>query len=59
MKITDSDVIRFHLRVIHGINVKSVESKTERLFASGEKVFGVPLENLSRRFIPEFGLVPG
>ncbi|XP_019726281.1 rho GTPase-activating protein 11B-like isoform X2 [Hippocampus comes] len=59
MKITDSDVIRFHLQVIHGINVKSVESKTERLFASGAKVFGVPLENLSRRFIPEFGLVPG
>ncbi|XP_051908065.1 inactive Rho GTPase-activating protein 11B-like isoform X3 [Hippocampus zosterae] len=59
MKITDSDVIRFHLRVLHGINVKSVESKTERLFASGAKVFGVPLENLSRRFIPEFGLVPG
>ncbi|XP_037100569.1 rho GTPase-activating protein 11B-like [Syngnathus acus] len=59
MKITDSDVIRFHLQLIHGINVKSVERKTERHFASGAKIFGVPLENLSRSFIPEFGLVPG
>ncbi|XP_077367469.1 rho GTPase-activating protein 11A-like [Festucalex cinctus] len=59
MNITDSDAIRLHLQVIHGINVKSVVRKTERIFVSGAKVFGVPLQNLSRTFIPEFGLVPG
>ncbi|XP_061610040.1 inactive Rho GTPase-activating protein 11B-like [Phyllopteryx taeniolatus] len=59
MKVTDGDVIRCHLQVMHGINVKGVERKTDRLFVGGAKVFGVPLENLSRNFIPEFGLVPG
>ncbi|XP_061669119.1 rho GTPase-activating protein 11A-like [Syngnathoides biaculeatus] len=59
MKVTDSGVIRFHLQVMHGINVKSIERKTERVFIGGAKIFGVPLENLSRSFIPEFGLVPG
>ncbi|XP_077444073.1 inactive Rho GTPase-activating protein 11B-like [Stigmatopora argus] len=58
MKITDSELICCHLRVLHGIHVKSIESKTERGFVRGTKVFGVPLENLSRSFIPEFGLVP-
>ncbi|XP_078146201.1 inactive Rho GTPase-activating protein 11B-like [Centroberyx gerrardi] len=58
MKITDSNVIRFHLRVIHGITIKSCERKKERLFMGGTKIFGVPLENLQRRYIPEFGLVP-
>uniref|UniRef100_A0A3Q3FN99 Rho-GAP domain-containing protein n=1 Tax=Labrus bergylta TaxID=56723 RepID=A0A3Q3FN99_9LABR len=41
---TDRNVMRFHLRVIYGI--------------TRCKVFGVPLENLPRRYIPEFGLVP-
>ncbi|XP_061842749.1 inactive Rho GTPase-activating protein 11B-like [Nerophis lumbriciformis] len=58
MKVTDNNVIRFHLQVIHGINVRSVERKNNRLFLGGAKVFGVPLENLPRCFISEFGLVP-
>lgn len=58
MKVTDSNVIRFHLQVLHGITVRSFEKKKERLFIGGAKIFGVPLENLPRRYIPEFGLVP-
>ncbi|CAK6962812.1 rho GTPase-activating protein 11A-like isoform X3 [Scomber scombrus] len=58
MKATDRNVILFHLQNIHGITVKSFEKKKERLFIGGTKVFGVPLENLARRYIPEFGLVP-
>ncbi|XP_075314581.1 inactive Rho GTPase-activating protein 11B-like [Odontesthes bonariensis] len=58
MKITDSNVIRFHLQVLYGISAKNSEKKKERLFISGAKVFGVPLENLPRQYIPEFGLVP-
>ncbi|TWW68790.1 Neuroendocrine protein 7B2 [Takifugu flavidus] len=58
MKVTDSSVIRFHLQVLHGITVKSIEGRKDRLFISGAKIFGVPLENLPRRYIPEFGLVP-
>ncbi|XP_044185461.1 rho GTPase-activating protein 11A-like isoform X1 [Thunnus albacares] len=58
MTITDRNVIRFHLQNIHGITVKTFEKKKERLFISGTKIFGVPLENLARRYIPEFGLVP-
>lgn len=58
MKVTDTSVICFHLQVLHGITVKSVERRKERLFISGAKVFGVPLESLPRRYIPEFGLVP-
>ena len=58
MKVTDSNVIRFHLQVLYGITVKSIEKKKERLFVGGVKIFGVPLENLARRYIPEFGLVP-
>lgn len=58
MKITDSNVIRFHLQVLYGISVKNFEKKKGRLVYSGAKVFGVPLENLARQYIPEFGLVP-
>lgn len=58
MKITDSSVICFHLQVLHGITVKSIEGRKGRLFVGGAKIFGVPLENLPRRYIPEFGLVP-
>lgn len=58
MKVTDTSVIRFHLQVLHGITVKSIERRRDRLFISGAKVFGVPLESLPRRYIPEFGLVP-
>lgn len=58
MRATDSSVICFHLQVLHGITVKSVERRKDRLFISGTKVFGVPLESLPRRYIPEFGLVP-
>lgn len=58
MKVTDSRVIRFHLQVLHGITVKSIEGRKDRPFISGAKIFGVPLENLPRRYIPEFGLVP-
>ncbi|XP_054475071.1 neuroendocrine protein 7B2 [Anoplopoma fimbria] len=58
MKVTDSNVIRFHLQVIYGITVKRLEKKKERLFIGGAKVFGVPLENLPRQYIHEFGLVP-
>ncbi|MEQ2202800.1 hypothetical protein XENOCAPTIV_016135 [Xenoophorus captivus] len=58
MKITDSNVIRFHLQVLYGISVKNFEKKKGRLICSGAKVFGVPLENLARKYIPEFGLVP-
>ncbi|XP_030577153.1 rho GTPase-activating protein 11A [Archocentrus centrarchus] len=58
MEITDSNVIRFHLQVLYGISVKSLEKKKERLFMSGSKIFGIPLENLPRCYIPEFGLVP-
>ncbi|XP_070706001.1 rho GTPase-activating protein 11A-like [Pempheris klunzingeri] len=58
MKVTDSNVIQFHLQVIYGISVKSSEKKKKRVFIGGAKTFGVPLENLPRRYIPEFGLVP-
>lgn len=58
MKVTDSNVIRFHLEVLHGITVRSFDRRKERLFVGGTKIFGVPLENLPRRYIPEFGLVP-
>ncbi|XP_026197404.1 rho GTPase-activating protein 11A isoform X2 [Anabas testudineus] len=58
MKVTDRNVIRFHLQVLYGITVKNFEKKKERLSVSGSKIFGVPLENVSRRYIPEFGLVP-
>ncbi|XP_068564524.1 rho GTPase-activating protein 11A-like isoform X2 [Cebidichthys violaceus] len=58
MKVTDSNVIRFHLQVLYGITVKSFVKKKERLSVSGAKIFGVPLENLPRQYIPEFGLVP-
>ncbi|XP_039874526.1 neuroendocrine protein 7B2 [Simochromis diagramma] len=58
MKLTDSNVIRFHLQVLYGISIKSLEKKRERLMISGSKIFGVPLENLPRCYIPEFGLVP-
>ena len=58
MKITDSNVIRFHLQILHGITVKSLEKKKKRLLLGGSKIFGVPLENLARKYIPEFGLVP-
>lgn len=58
MKVTDSNVIRFHLQVIYEISVKSFEKRKERLFIGGAKIFGVPLEHLPRRYIPEFGLVP-
>ncbi|XP_028460442.1 neuroendocrine protein 7B2 [Perca flavescens] len=58
MKVTDNNVIRFHLQVIYGITVKSSEKKKERLFIGGTKLFGVPLEILPRQYIPVFGLVP-
>lgn len=58
MKVTDSNVIRFHLQILYGITVKNFERKRERLFISGAKIFGVPLENVARRYIPEFGLIP-
>ncbi|XP_041830939.1 inactive Rho GTPase-activating protein 11B-like [Melanotaenia boesemani] len=58
MKVTDNNVIRFHLHILYGISVKSFEKKKERILISGSKVFGVPLENLPRQYIPEFGLVP-
>ncbi|XP_047430325.1 neuroendocrine protein 7B2 [Mugil cephalus] len=59
MKVTDRNVIQFHLQVLYGISVKNLEKKRERLLIiTGSKVFGVPLENLPRRYIPEFGLVP-
>lgn len=58
MKVTDKNVIRFHLQVLYGITVKSFEKKREKLSISGAKVFGVALENVPRRYIPEFGLIP-
>ncbi|XP_076613024.1 inactive Rho GTPase-activating protein 11B-like [Chaetodon auriga] len=58
MKVTDSNVIRFHLQVLYGITTRSFEKKRERLFIGGAKVFGVPLESLARQYIAEFGLVP-
>lgn len=58
MKVTDSNVIRFHLQILHGITVKNFNGKKDRLLIGGSKVFGVPLENLPRQYIPEFGLVP-
>ncbi|XP_054910140.1 neuroendocrine protein 7B2 [Poeciliopsis prolifica] len=58
MKITDSNVIRFHLQALYGIHVKNFAKKKGKLVYTGAKVFGVPLENLPRRYIPEFGLVP-
>ncbi|KAM6915044.1 inactive Rho GTPase-activating protein 11B-like [Xenentodon cancila] len=58
MKVTDSNVIRFHLQVLYRISIKNFEKKKERLFISGARIFGVPLEHLPRQYIPEFGLVP-
>uniref|UniRef100_A0A3B3CXF9 Rho-GAP domain-containing protein n=1 Tax=Oryzias melastigma TaxID=30732 RepID=A0A3B3CXF9_ORYME len=54
----EKSLIRFHLQVLHGISVKRLEKRKERLVLSGAKVFGVPLENLPRQYLPEFGLVP-
>ncbi|XP_062268001.1 inactive Rho GTPase-activating protein 11B-like [Platichthys flesus] len=48
MTVTDGNVIRFHLQVLHGITVKNLEKRKERLFIGGVKIFGVPLENLPR-----------
>lgn len=45
--------------VLYGITVKCCEKKSDRLFIGGARVFGVPLENLARTYIPDFGLVPG
>uniref|UniRef100_A0A8C6KGX1 Rho-GAP domain-containing protein n=1 Tax=Nothobranchius furzeri TaxID=105023 RepID=A0A8C6KGX1_NOTFU len=58
MKLTNKNVIRFHLQALYGISVKNLEEKKERQVFSGAKIFGVPLENLSRCYIPELGLVP-
>lgn len=58
MKISDTNVVRFHLHILYGITVKNFERKRERLSVGGAKVFGVPLETVARRYIPEFGLVP-
>uniref|UniRef100_A0A673CLL9 Rho-GAP domain-containing protein n=1 Tax=Sphaeramia orbicularis TaxID=375764 RepID=A0A673CLL9_9TELE len=58
MKATDRNVIQFHLHVLYGIMVKNSGKKMERLLIGGTKIFGVPLENLPRRYMPEFGLVP-
>ncbi|KAJ0026655.1 hypothetical protein NQD34_017655 [Periophthalmus magnuspinnatus] len=57
-KMTDCNVIRFHLQVLYGISVKACEKKHGRLFTGGARVFGVPLENLERVYVPDFGLVP-
>ncbi|XP_058469716.1 rho GTPase-activating protein 11A-like isoform X2 [Solea solea] len=46
------------LQVLHGITVRSFERKKERLLIGSSKIFGVPLENVPRNYIPEFGLVP-
>ena len=56
--ITDGKVIRFHLQVLHGINVKESLGKKERTLALGSRLFGVSLDNVPRRCVPEFGLVP-
>lgn len=60
MNLADSNMIRFHLHILHGVTVKKLEKKKkkERLFIGGTKTFGVPLENVPRKYIPEFGLVP-
>ncbi|XP_038133438.1 rho GTPase-activating protein 11A-like isoform X1 [Cyprinodon tularosa] len=58
MKISESNVIRFHLQVLYGISVKKFKRNKGRWINSGAKVFGVPLDNLARRYIPEYGLVP-
>ncbi|KAK7907588.1 hypothetical protein WMY93_016200 [Mugilogobius chulae] len=58
-KITDRNVIRFHLQVLYGITVKRCEKNRDyRLSFGGTRIFGVPLENLARIYIPDFGLVP-
>uniref|UniRef100_A0A8C6UKG2 Rho-GAP domain-containing protein n=1 Tax=Neogobius melanostomus TaxID=47308 RepID=A0A8C6UKG2_9GOBI len=35
-----------------------LNKKADRFLIGGERVFGVPLENLARTYIPDFGLVP-
>lgn len=57
-KVSDCNVIRFHLQVLHGITVKACKKRTDRLFIGGARVFGVPLENLQRSYTHDFGLVP-
>ncbi|CAL8392345.1 unnamed protein product [Gadus morhua 'NCC'] len=56
--ITDGKVIRFHLQVLHGINVKGSLEKKDRSLVLGSRHFGVSLDNVPRHCIPEFGLVP-
>ncbi|XP_029534579.2 uncharacterized protein LOC115140372 [Oncorhynchus nerka] len=64
MKISErpSDTVRLsvleHLRVVHGIKLKSCGRKKERRFTGGTKVFGVPLESLPLCYIPPCGLLP-
>ncbi|KAG7283025.1 hypothetical protein CRUP_012918 [Coryphaenoides rupestris] len=53
---TDDKVIRFHLRVIHGISVRECPSRKERCLVLSSRLFGVSLANVQRRFIPEYGL---
>uniref|UniRef100_A0A3B3X7Q2 Rho-GAP domain-containing protein n=1 Tax=Poecilia mexicana TaxID=48701 RepID=A0A3B3X7Q2_9TELE len=48
----------FQVFVLYGISVKNFAKKKGKLVYTGAKMFGVPLENLPRRYIPEFGLVP-
>uniref|UniRef100_A0A665TC16 Rho-GAP domain-containing protein n=1 Tax=Echeneis naucrates TaxID=173247 RepID=A0A665TC16_ECHNA len=49
-------VIKERKKVLQLLNKRF--KKKERLCVGGAKIFGVPLENLTRQYIPEFGLVP-
>ncbi|CAL1586727.1 unnamed protein product [Knipowitschia caucasica] len=57
-KLSDHKVIRFHLQVLHGITVETRRKRRDRFSVSGARIFGVPLENMARVYVPDFGLVP-
>lgn len=58
MEIVDKNKSHFHLQTLNGKSVRSFEKKKDKPLFGGAKVFGVPLESLPTRHIPEFGLVP-
>ncbi|CAL8317363.1 unnamed protein product [Merluccius merluccius] len=58
LRPTDDKVIRHHLQVVHGITVRAGPGRRERTLVLGSRLFGVSLDNVQRRYVPESGLVP-
>ncbi|KAK0151038.1 Neuroendocrine protein 7B2 [Merluccius polli] len=56
LRPTDDKVIRHHLQVVHGITVRAGPGRRERTLVLGSRLFGVSLDNVQRRYVPESGL---